>query len=348
MTDLDSSVPHATIVVTSNRYGFEVEDEVLREVKDLDIELRARVCTTEEEVIAAGYDADAMLVSTREAITRRVLEALPRTKVISRYGVGLDNVDLDAAADLGIVVTHYPGYCTAEVADHTLALMLALNRRIVEMDRDLKAGAWVKSRHFTTGILRGMIQPLREQTLGIVGFGRIGRAVAERAKPFGLTVLTADPYVDAALVRVAGVEPVSLDDLLARADIVSLNCPLSPETRGLIGRDELDQMKSTAVLVNTARGPLVDLAALASALEAGGIAGAALDVVDPEPLPLESPLYQLPNLILTPHAAYYSERSVHTVRVETLREALAVLRGQRPRTVANPRVLERVNLAPML
>jgi D-3-phosphoglycerate dehydrogenase len=275
-----------------------------------------------------------------------VLENIPRVKVISRYGVGLDNVDLDAASDAGIVVTHYPGYCTAEVADHALAMILAHNRRIVEQDRALREGAWLEHGPATRRILRGPIQPLREQTLGIVGFGRIGQAVAARAKPFGVSIIAADPYIDPEIIRGAGAEPVTLEELLRRADIVTVHTPLTPETRGMIDAAALALMRPSAVLVNTARGPIVDLPALAQALTNGDIAGAALDVVDPEPLPGDSPFYGLSNVILTPHSAYYSERSVDVVRRETLLEALQVLRGRRPRTVANPAVLEKVSLAP--
>lgn len=332
------------MVVTSNRYDFEVEHALLAEVSDLDVELDGTPCAGEDEVIAACGEADAILCSTREAITRRVLDHLPRCKVVARYGVGLDNLDLDAATDHGVVVTHVPSYCTAEVADHALALILALNRRIVELDRDLHDGAWINQQHHTRRILRGPIRPLRELTLGIIGFGRIGRAVAERAKPFGLTLLAADPYVDRNMIVAAGVEPVTLEELLSRSDIVTLHCPLTPETRGLIDAAALDRMQPGAILVNTARGPIVDLAAAAEALAAGRLAGAAFDVVYPEPLPAESPIYALPNVILTPHAAYYSERSAETVRRETFRSALAVLRGERPPTVANPAVLERVTL----
>ena len=339
-----------TVVVTSDRYGsetsgLEMERALVAGVEDLAIDLRGAPAATEDELIAAGAEADALLVSTREAVTRRVVANLPRCKVISRYGVGLDNVDLDAATDHGIVVTHYPGYCTAEVADHALSLILALNRRVVELDRDLRDGAWVRHGPATATILRGPVPPLRELTLGIVGFGRIGQQVAARARPFGLTLLVADPYAEPATVEAAGAEPVPLDDLVARADIVTIHCPLTPETRGLFGADRLRRMKPTATLVNTARGPIVDLDALATALRDGLLAGAGLDVVSPEPLPLASPLYGLPNVILTPHAAYYSERSVELVRRETLTEALAVLRGHRPRTVANPAVLAKVSLA---
>ena len=340
-----------TVVVTSDRYGnetqgLEVEREIVAAIDDLEIDLQGRPSTSEDELIAAGAAADALCVSTREAVTRRVLEHLPRTKVVARYGVGLDNVDLDAAAEAGIVVTHYPGYCTAEVADHALAMVLALNRRLVEQDRALRAGAWVEFGPATRSILRGPIPPLRELTLGIVGFGRIGQAVAARARPFGLEIVAADPYQEPAVLEAHGVAPRPLDALLAEADIVTLHCPLTPETRGLIGAAALARMKPTAVLVNTARGPLVDLAALTEALETGRLAGAAIDVTSPEPLPAGSPLYRLENAILTPHSAYYSERSVELVRRETLLEAIQVLRGKRPRTVANPAVLDRVRLEP--
>lgn len=339
------------IVVTSDRYGnenwgLELEQELIEQVTDLDVALLSRASVTEDDLIRVGQEADALLVSTREAVTRRVLENIPRVKVISRYGVGLDNVDLDAAADVGIVVTHYPGYCTPEVADHALSMILALNRRIVELDRSLREGAWNEHGPATRRILLGPVQPLREQTLGIIGFGRIGQAVAARAKPFGVTILAADPYIDAEIIRGAGAEPVSLPELLERSDIVTIHAPLTPETRGLINAAALARMKPTAVLVNTARGPIIDLPALAQALQDGQIAGAALDVVDPEPLVAGSPFYGLPNVILTPHSAYYSERSVDVVRRETLNEALQVLRGRRPRTVANPAVLSKVTLEP--
>jgi D-3-phosphoglycerate dehydrogenase / 2-oxoglutarate reductase len=339
------------VVVTSDRYGnethgLELEQELAATVPDLDVTLVGRASTSEDELISAARGADALLVSTREAVTRRVLENIPGVKVISRYGVGLDNVDLEAAADAGIVVTHYPGYCTSEVADHALAMILALNRRIVEQDRALREGAWVEHGPSTRRILRGPIQPLREQTLGIVGFGRIGQAVAARAKPFNLTIAATDPYIDPEVMIAVGVEPATLEELLRRSDIVTLHTPLTTETRGLINAMALKLMKRTAVLVNTARGPIIDLPALARALQDETIAGAALDVVDPEPLPADSPFYRMSNVILTPHSAYYSERSVDVVRRETLLEALQVLRGKRPRTVANPAVLDKITLEP--
>lgn len=338
--------PTRTIAVTSNRYDLTLEEAILAAVEDMDIELRAGACATGDDIIALAQNADAVLISSREPMTRSILERLTRCKVVMRQSVGIDNIDLDAATDQGIVISHVPDYCTAEVADHALALILALNRRIVEFDQDLRRGAWVEHRHLTHRILRGPIPPLREQTLGLVGLGRIGSAAAARAQPFGLTILAADPYLTPAQIRERGAEPVTIDDLLQRSDIVSLHCPLTAETRGLIGARELGLMKSHAILVNTARGPIVDLDAITIALQNRQIAAAGLDVVTIEPLPSDSPLYQLDNVILTPHSAYYSERATKLVRSESVTETLRVLRGQRPRTVANPEVLNRVTLAP--
>ena len=340
-----------TIVITSDRYGadesgLDRERALLERFPDLNVTLRGEPVSSEEALIRIGHVADALLVSTREAITRRVCESIPQVKVISRYGVGLDNVDLAAAADNGIVVTHYPQYCTNEVADHAMAFLLALNRRVAELDPDVHSGAWSTHGPATTRILRGRVPALRDLTLGIVGFGRIGQAVARRAAPFGLKVIASDPYASDDLIRNAGAIPVTLNTLLEQADLLTIHAPLTPETRGLIGRAELERMKPDAAIVNTARGPIIDLEALAAHLTARPSFRAALDVVHPEPLPADSPLYRLPNVLLSPHSAYYSERSVETVRAETFLAAISVLRGFLPPTVANPDVLTRVSLAP--
>lgn len=344
---MSATTSRFTVIMTSNRYNRDMSPEhrILARFPDLDVDLRGVPVGDEADLIARCQDADALLCSTLETVNRNVLSSLPRLKVVARYGVGLDNVDLDAATDLGIVVTHFPQYCTAEVADHALSMILALNRRLVEFDRDLRQGAWVAKRFETRQILNHPIPPLREQTLGIIGFGRIGREVAKRAAPFGLTLLVHDPHIAPEEITGRGAEPASLDDLLGRSGIVTVHCPLTPESRGLLGQKELTAMRPGAVLVNTARGPIVDLDALAVALISGHLGGAGLDVVYPEPLPIESPLYTLPNVILTPHAAYYSERSVETVRDEKLNQALLTLSGRLPATVANPAVLDRVTLS---
>jgi D-3-phosphoglycerate dehydrogenase len=227
-----------------------------------------------------------------------------------------------------------------------MALILSLNRRIIDLDRELRAGAWVRNAYHTTRILRGPVPPLREQTLGIIGLGRIGTEVARRAAPFGLRVLAADPCLPDEEIGRRGAEPVDIETLARESDIVSLHCPLTADTVGMIDDQWLAMLKPSAMIVNTARGPIIDLESLIATLQDGRIAGAALDVVHPEPLPEDSPLYAMPNVILTPHAAYYSERSIVRVREEALDGALRVLRGQFPRTVANLAVMASLDLAP--
>jgi D-3-phosphoglycerate dehydrogenase / 2-oxoglutarate reductase len=333
------------MAITTDRYSLDWEVEALNNLEDLEIDLWTGICSTSEEVVAAAHDADALLITSREPMTRGVIEQLDRCKVISRYAVGIDHIDLDAATDKGIVVTHVPDYCTAEVADHAMALILSLNRRIVELDRALHAGAWVPYQYMHS-MIDGDIAPLRQLTLGIIGLGRIGQSVARRAAPFGLQLIAYDPYLEPDTFTANGVRSATFEELLTQSDIITIHCPLTAETRGMINEAAFAQMKPTAVLVNTARGPIVDMKAVEEALSSNRIVAAALDVVDPEPLPLDSPLYKLPNLILTPHAAAYSAEAVKLVRRETLDGALRVLRGQTPRTVANPEVLKKVGLQP--
>lgn len=334
------------LVYTSDRYDLGYEVDALSSLSDLDIELVTGLVSGPDDLVALARDADALVVSSREAVPRVAIEQLDKCQVIVRMSVGIDHVDLDAATDHGIVISHCPDYCTDEVADHAMALIMALNRRIVEVNEDLHKGAWVDRSYHTQKILRGPVPPLRELTLGIVGLGRIGQSVARRAAPFGLRLIATDPYVDPAVAASLGVELVLLDELAAQADIITLHCPLTPETRGMIDSAFFDKVKPTTVLVNTARGPIVDMDDIAAALADGRLAAAGLDVVDPEPLPSSSPLYSLPNVILTPHDAYYSERSRVQVRVDTLNAALSVLRGMYPRTVANPGVIEKLDLRP--
>jgi len=334
------------LVYTSDRYDLGYEVDALSKLTDIDVDLITGLVSNAGELVALAKDADALVVSSREAVPREAIEQLDRCRVIVRMSVGIDHVDLDAATDHGIVVSHCPDYCTNEVADHALALILALNRRIVEVNEDIHKGAWVERSYHTQKILRGPMPPLRELTLGIVGLGRIGQAVARRAAPFGLRSIATDPYLDPAVAEAAGVELVSLDELAAQADIITLHTPLTSETRGMIDAAFFGKVKPSAVLVNTARGPIVDMVDLAAALSDGSLSAAALDVTSPEPLPADSPLYALPNLILTPHDAYYSERSRAQVRVDTLNAALTVLRGMLPRVVANPAVIDKIELRP--
>ena len=336
--------PRFLMITLTDRYDLTWELATIASVGDLDIDIRPVSSPTLHPPAEPLQGADALLITTRDHITAELLDQLPDLKVIASYGVGLDHIDLDAAAERGVLVTHFPDYCTNEVADHAMSLILAANRRIVQLDRDLHAGAWGKLAHKTGALLQGPVPALRDSTLGLIGFGRIGRAVARRAAPFGLKILVNDPYIDHETVE--GVDLVSLDELLRRTDIVSLHAPLTPQTRHLLGPDEFKKVKTTAWVVNTARGPILDQAAAAEFAAANPQGGLALDVVDPEPLVEGSPFLQLGNVILTPHSAYYSLRSVEILREETLHGAIDVLRGRRPRIVANPAVLDRLVLEP--
>jgi D-3-phosphoglycerate dehydrogenase len=266
--------------------------------------------------------------------------------VISRPAVGFDQVDIAAAAELGIVVTHVPDYCTDEVSDHAMSLLLALHRRVPWLNAAIMGGGWSSApvyggdrpASFHAGEVPGPPRQLRGQTLGIVGFGRIGRIMAEKARGFGLNILAHDPYLPANAGATLGVTMTTLDTLLTESDLVTIHCLLNAETTGLIGAAQFARMKPHALLVNTARGPIVDQAALVDALRGGQIAAAALDVTEPEPPTADSPLLGLPNLLLTPHSAYYSDRSRAEVRRRGIEHAIAVLRGERPTFVANPAV----------
>jgi len=340
-----------TVIVTSDRYAaenndFSVERALLEPFTDIEVELLAAPGTTEEHVVEMGQRADALVFSTGNPVTRSMCEQIPRVKVIARYGVGLDNADLDAAADNGIVVTHYPQYCTNEVADHALSLLLTLNRRIVELNEDLHSGAWSARQRATAKILRGPLHGLHASTVGVVGMGRIGREVVGRLRGFHPRILVFDPLVDPEAIRAEGAEPVSFEQLVSESDYITLHCPLMPETRGLLGPDAFAQMKPTVSIVNTCRGPVINESALIEFLQANPGARAGIDVMEREPLDPSSELWNMPNVIVTPHSAYYSIESADIVRRETFLSALAVLRGYQPPVVANPRVLEKISLQP--
>jgi D-3-phosphoglycerate dehydrogenase / 2-oxoglutarate reductase len=303
-----------------------------RVLDPLGVEMRAGQCRSEEEVIALAKDANAIL-NCYAKMTARVIGELKRCKVIARYGIGVDNVDLAAATRAKIVVTNVPDYCVDEVSDHALALFLALARRIVAADQAVKGGAWDVVAH--KGIRR-----LRGQTLGLLGFGKIARALAAKAQALGMQVLAVDPFVDAATMAHLKVRAADMETLLTQADAVSVHVPLSPETRGIIGERALARMKPTAFLINTSRGGLVDEQALATALTAGRLAGAALDVVEKEPPPPDHPLRKAPNVILTPHLAFYSQEAVVELQTKVAEEAARAFRGEPPRSPVNREVLE--------
>jgi len=285
-------------------------------------------CATEAELVAAVADAD-VVITQFARVNANVVAAMSRARAIVRYGIGVDNVDLDAARARGIPVSNIPDYCIDEVADHTLAFMLGLTRQVVTHTADLRAGQWRLAVPVT-----GM-SALRGQTVGVVGFGRIGREVVGRLRGFKCQVLVHDPVVPAAEIRVAGAEAADLETLLARSDILSLHCPSSAATRRLVRADSLARMKRGALLINVARGDLVDTAALVDALTSGQLGAAALDVFDPEPLPLDHALRKLPNVIIAPHIASVSPTAVKALREGAAARALAAARGELPPNVVN-------------
>jgi D-3-phosphoglycerate dehydrogenase len=322
-----------SFVVAVTDYVFPSLEPEQRVLAPLGVDLRSAQCKSEEEIITLAKDADAIL-NCYAKMTTRVIENLSRCKIIARYGIGVDNVDLIAATRAGILVTNVPDYCIDEVSDHALALLLTLARHIVAADRAVKAGAWDVVAH-------AEIHRLRGQTLGLLGFGKIARALASKVKPLGMKVLAYDPYVEAKLIAREEAEAVSLDRLLVEADVISIHVPLSPETRNLIGESELARMKPTAFVINTSRGGIVDEQALAKALTAKRLGGAALDVLSVEPPPSDHPLRQAPNVILTPHLGFYSRESVVELQTKAAEEVARALKGELPRSPINREVLAR-------
>jgi D-3-phosphoglycerate dehydrogenase len=283
-----------------------------------------------EEFLAEAADCEALLNTYAGPITAEVMARMPRCRIIARYGIGVDTIDLQAATEAGIIVTNNPTYCIEEVAEHTMALLLASARKVAFYDRLVRQGRW----ELPPG--KPMFR-LAGRTLGLVGFGNIARAVAARAAAFGMRILYYDPFVPAGQPPVPG-DPRELPALLGESDFVSVHPPLNAETRGMIGDAAFARMKPTAVLINCARGPIVDTAALVRALDAGRIAGCALDTTDPEPLPDPHPLRGRDNVIITPHAAWYSEQAMAGLQAGAPQEVRRVLTGQWPIHVVNPAV----------
>ena len=285
----------------------------------------------EQGMISALRDADAVVIAA-SPVTRAVMSACEGLKVVVRTGVGYDVIDVPAATDLGVVAVNVPDIWVREVANHALGLLLAFNRKIITLDRQVHAGAW------GGGVPGAFTGSIHGETVGIVGLGNIGSAFARRIAAFETTVIAHDPYVDDAHFKKLGVERVSLDELASRADYVSVHTYLSKETHHLIGEKFFARMKPTAVLINTSRGPVVDETALTRALTEKRLAGAALDVWEKEPVDKDNPLLEMDNVIATPHAAYFSSPAVAQVPRRCGEEVARVLTGQRPLNVINPEV----------
>jgi D-3-phosphoglycerate dehydrogenase / 2-oxoglutarate reductase len=288
----------------------------------VDPELRMAKSPSAEDILAVARDADAILV-TYAKLPGELLRQLKRCKAIGRFGLGVDNIDVPAARELGIVVTYVPDYCMQEVSDHAMALLLALARKIPFSNKLVQAGRWEMP----------AVAPLRRlegQTLGLIGFGQIPRALAPKAKAFGLRVVAHDPYVAKQVLASHAVEGLGFDELLATSDFISIHAPLMPATRGLINAAAFAKTKKGVLLVNTARGPLIDEPALLAALDSGQVGGAALDVVVTEPLPANSPLLGRDNLILTPHTGFYSVEALKELQTKCANDVARVLSGEAP------------------
>ncbi len=299
-------MPRFLIAVTDS--PFPSLDPAKAALARVDPELRMAKSASVDDILAVARDADAVLV-TYAKLPGDLLRQLTRCKAIGRFGLGVDNIDIAAAAELGIAVTYVPDYCMHEVSDHAMALLLALARKIPLSNKLVQAGRWEMPAVVPIHRLAGRV-------LGLVGFGNIPRALAPKAKAFGLRVITHDPYAPPQALAAAGVEGVSFDRLLEISDFVSIHAPLMPATRGLFN--------------NTARGPLVDEDALASALDSGRLGGAALDVVAVEPLPKDSKLIGRDNVILTPHTAFYSVEALNELQTKCAADVARVLSGEQP------------------
>jgi len=303
-----------------------IEREILAEI---DCELIISPDNKEATLAAMAPGVDAILTCWAP-VTAGVIDAADRCRLITRTGIGLDNIDVRHATDLGIVVTNVPDYCIHEVAEHSLALVLAISRKIAAYHLATKRGTYDL-------VAQLPVERLSGKTLGVVGLGQIGKLLAAKAAAFGLRVVGTNQSG----TPVAGVELMSLEELLAASDFVSLQLPLNAQTRRIINRDALARMKPTACLINTSRGGLVDHAALADALAAGRLAGAGLDVQEPEPPDLSTAPYNDPRVIVTPHVAFYSSQSTQELRTRVGRQVVDFLSGKQPENIVNPTVSPR-------
>ena len=310
------------VVITDCDHG-SIEEEK-GELERIGAELILAQAQEESDLIRSCKEADG-LINQYSILSRKVLESLPKCKVISRYGVGVDSVDLKAATELGMIVANVPDYCMDEVADQTVAMILALIRKVVFFDQRVKAGVW----DFREGI---PIHRIRGRTLGLIGCGRIGMEVARRVSGFGVKVIAFDPYLAKAP---AGIELKDFDSVLKESDMISVHCPLNQSTRHLIGEPEFGKMEKKPIIINTSRGPIVDEEALTRALDQDLVSGAGLDVLEKEPPGSGHPLLSRSNVVLSPHISFYSVESISELKRRTAKNVADVLAATWPGSVVN-------------
>lgn len=291
---------------------------------------------SEEELVSLAPQADAILVNWNRC-TGKVIAAAEKCIIITRYGVGVDNIDIAEATKRGIIVCNVPDYCMDEVSNEAMAMLLAGARRLFSYDRAVRSKVWSAKGGYPFPRLQGL-------TLGIIGFGRIGKTVAPKAQAFGLHVLACDPYIDPKEITSRGCVPADLETLLKESDFVTIHTPLNPETKGMITEQRLRLMKKTAWLINTARGPIVDIPALYKVMKEGHLAGAGLDVLPQEPPDWSDPIFTLSNIIFTPHSAFYSEGSLEELLTKASTRVAEALGGQTPSAIVNAEVLKQGNL----
>jgi D-3-phosphoglycerate dehydrogenase len=322
----DNSQPRRTVFIPEPRAETKSLD-VLREVAEVKLGDSLRKYT-ENELLEQARDVDALIISSRDAISRRIIEGCPKLKIISKRGAKPSNVDIEAATERGIPVTWTPGSNAVSVAEHALMMILAQIKRLIQGMNGQKDGKW-----------RGDLVPGNElsgKTVGIIGLGQAGSELAKRLACFGVRIVAYDPYVPRERAVQLNVEMLGLEELLKVSDIVTLHCDLTQETRHLIGEEQLKQMRKSAYIVNTARGGLIDTRALYDALKEGLIAGAALDVFEEEPTGRDNPLFSLDNALHTPHMAGITHESVGREPVWAAEEVVRVLKGEPPKNVVNP------------
>ncbi len=317
----------AKVVLTDYVWeALDVEHEILGDLADI-VPLQV---TDPERFFPEAEDCDALLNTYAGPITAEIMARMPKCRLIARYGIGVDTIDLDAATEAGIIVTNNPTYCIEEVAEHTIAMLLATARKVAFYDRLVRQGRW----EVPPG--KPMFR-LAESTIGLVGYGNIARRVAKAAAGLQMRVLFSDPFVESGQFDTPG-EKIELPELLRESDFVCIHAPLLPQTRHMIGADAFAQMKDTAVLINCSRGPIVDTDALVKALDDQSIAGCALDTTDPEPLTEDHPLRGRDNVIINPHVAWYSEQAMAGLQAGAPGEVRLVLLGEWPKNVVNKAV----------